>query len=76
MIIKSCLTCKFHEFREEGDEKMSRCIKENCYSEFSKCIAMKALKQFLQDESPKGKSTSLPRDGFILAKEGLQTSND
>jgi len=76
MIINSCLTCKFHEFREEEGEKMSRCVKENCYSEFSKCIAMKALKQFLQDESPKEKVTSLPRDGFVLAKEGLQASKD
>lgn len=76
MIIKSCLTCKFHEFREEESEKMSRCTKENCYSEFSKCIAMKALKQFLQDESPQEKITSLPRDGFVLAKEGLQASKD
>jgi hypothetical protein len=37
---------------------------------------MKALKQFLQDESPKEKITSLPQDGFILAKEGLQASKD
>ena len=76
MIIKSCLTCTFHEFREEQSEKMSRCTKENCYSEFSKCIAMKALKQFLHDESPKGKITSPPRDGFMLAKEGLKASKD
>ena len=50
MLIKSCMTCKFHEIREEGSEKKSRCIKENCYSEFSKCIAMRALHQFLDDE--------------------------
>jgi hypothetical protein len=37
---------------------------------------MKALKQFLQDESPQEKITSLPRDGFVLAKEGLQASKD
>ena len=51
MLIKSCFTCKFHEIREEGNEKMSRCIKENCYSEFSKCIANKALNKYLEQES-------------------------
>ena len=30
---------------------MSRCIKENCYSEFSKCIANKALNKYLEQES-------------------------
>ena len=51
MLIKSCLTCKFHEITQEGDEKMSRCIRENCYSEFSKCIATKALNRFLEQDS-------------------------
>ncbi len=56
MLIKSCMTCKFHEIREEGNEKKSRCIKENCYSEFSKCIAMKALDQFIEKEKTETKS--------------------
>jgi hypothetical protein len=64
MLIKSCLTCKFHEIREEGNEKMSRCIKENCYSEFSKCIAMKALNHFLEDEKPDSKSPFSAIDRF------------
>ena len=51
MVIKSCFSCKFHEIRQEGNEKMSRCIKENCYSEFSKCIATKALNKFLEQDS-------------------------
>ena len=51
MLIKSCLTCKYHELKEEGNEKKSRCFKENCYSEFSKCILMRALNQFLKDEN-------------------------
>jgi hypothetical protein len=60
MLIKSCLTCNFHEISEEGNEKKSRCIKENCYAEFSKCIAKRALHQFLEDE--KTESThSTPR---------------
>jgi hypothetical protein len=52
MVIKSCFSCKFHEIRQEGNDKMSRCIKENCYSEFSKCIAIKALNRFLEEDSP------------------------
>jgi hypothetical protein len=64
MLIKSCLTCKFHEIKQEGDEKMSRCIKENCYSEFSKCIAMKALNQFLEDENSESKQPFSAIDRF------------
>jgi len=55
MLIKSCLACKFHEIREEGNDKKSRCIKENCYAEFSKCIAKRALHQFLEDEKRESK---------------------
>jgi hypothetical protein len=55
MLIKSCLSCKFHEIKEEGNEKMSRCIKENCYSEFSKCIANRALHPFLENEKPESR---------------------
>jgi len=51
MLIISCIQCKFHEIRQEGNERMSRCIRENCYSEFSKCIATKALNRFLEQES-------------------------
>jgi hypothetical protein len=55
MLIKFCLPCKFHEISEEGNEKKSRCVKENCYAEFSKCIAKKALHQFLEDEKTESK---------------------
>ncbi len=50
MILKSCLNCKFHEIRKAEDEERSRCLRENCYSEFSKCIAERALHQFLEGD--------------------------
>ena len=64
MLIKSCLTCEFHEIKQEGNEMMSRCIKENCYSEFSKCIAMRALKQFLEEEKPEPERSLSVLDRF------------
>ncbi len=64
MLIKSCLSCKFHEIREEGNENKSRCIKENCYSEFSKCIAMRALNQFIESEKTEAKSPFSAIDRF------------
>jgi hypothetical protein len=64
MLIKACLTCKFHEIREEGHQKMSRCIKENCYSEFSKCIAIKALNEYLEDETSESKGPFSAIDRF------------
>jgi hypothetical protein len=51
MLIKSCLSCKFHEIKEEGGERISRCLKENCYARYSKCIAQKALENFLRKET-------------------------
>lgn len=64
MLIKSCLTCKFHEIREEGSEKKSRCTKENCYSEFSKCIAMRALNQFIENEKTEAENPFSAIDRF------------
>jgi hypothetical protein len=64
MLIKSCIACKFHEISEEGNEKISRCIKENCYAEFSKCIALKALNQFLKDEKHESKGPFSTIDRF------------
>jgi hypothetical protein len=51
MLIKSCLSCKYHEIVNECDEETSRCLKENCYSRFSKCIAQQALEDFLNERS-------------------------
>jgi len=43
---------------------MSRCIKENCYSEFSKCITVRALNQFLEDEKLEPELPSPALDRF------------
>jgi hypothetical protein len=51
MLVKSCLNCKYHEIVDEWNEQTSRCLKENCYSRYSKCVAQKALNRFLKDES-------------------------
>ena len=51
MLIRSCFSCKFHEVKQEKQEKISRCIKENCYAQYSKCVTTKALKKFLEQES-------------------------
>jgi hypothetical protein len=64
MLIKSCLTCNFHEISDEGNEKRSRCIKENCYAEFSKCIAKRALHQFLEGERTDSKNHLPATDRF------------
>ena len=50
MVIKSCVSCRFHEAKQEEKESTSYCQKENCWSEFSKCLAKKALVKFLEQE--------------------------
>ncbi len=51
MLLKSCLNCRYHEITDEYNEVTSRCLRENCYSRYSKCIAQQALNTFLKDES-------------------------
>jgi hypothetical protein len=51
MIIKSCLSCKFHEIKQDGKEETSHCERENCWSRYSKCVLVKALEKFLKEES-------------------------
>jgi hypothetical protein len=51
MLVKSCLSCRYHEITDECDEQTSHCKKENCYSRYTKCIAQKALTIFLKNES-------------------------
>ena len=51
MIIKSCLSCEYHEMKQDGKEETSHCRKENCWSRYSKCVLGKALERFLKEES-------------------------
>ena len=51
MVIKSCISCKFHEIKRDGKEEASHCRKENCWSRYSKCTIAKALEKYLKEES-------------------------
>lgn len=51
MVIKSCFNCEFHTVKESEEGLKSHCGKGNCWSEFSKCVVEKALKQFLEQET-------------------------
>jgi hypothetical protein len=60
MVIKYCLTCAFHQVKQEDSEEGSYCARENCFSMFAKCLSKHALKQFLTQESiPRGKEKAL-----------------
>ena len=50
MLIKSCFLCKYHEIKQVEKEQMSRCRRENCWSQYSKCVSIKALNRFLEQE--------------------------
>ena len=51
MLINYCLTCAFHEEKGENGERYSYCSRENCYSQFSKCLSKHALQRFLDQET-------------------------
>jgi hypothetical protein len=48
MILRTCLSCTHHKVREELETRVSYCLKENCLSQYSKCIAERAIEQFLK----------------------------
>jgi hypothetical protein len=50
MLIKTCFQCKSHEVRQNEEERMSYCRKENCWSIYSHCMSKKALDRFLAEE--------------------------
>jgi hypothetical protein len=50
MILRSCLSCNYHEIREELENKVTYCLKENCWSQYSKCVATRAIERFLEQE--------------------------
>jgi hypothetical protein len=49
MLIKACFECKFHEIKQEEAQK-SYCLKECCWSQYSRCITQKAVEKFLNEE--------------------------
>lgn len=50
MLIKSCFQCKFHQTKQDQNEQTSYCQRENCWSQYSKCVADQALRRFLEEE--------------------------
>ncbi len=50
MLIQSCFHCEFHRIKQGEKEQMSYCRRENCWSQYSKCVATKALNRFLEQE--------------------------
>jgi hypothetical protein len=50
MILRSCLSCTDHEIREELGTRVTFCLKENCWSQYSKCVATRAIERFLEQE--------------------------
>ncbi len=50
MLIKACFKCEFHEIKQGEEAQRSYCQKEYCWSEYSDCIAVKALERFLNEE--------------------------
>ena len=50
MVLQCCVPCEYHELKVEGGEEMSHCTKENCWSKYSKCVALMALDRFLGSE--------------------------
>ena len=53
MLLKPCVGCEYHEIKNESDEQSSSCLKENCSSRYSTCLAQKALNRFLNGERPR-----------------------
>jgi hypothetical protein len=51
MLIRTCFNCKYHEIKGEEENQTSYCSRENCWSEYSKCVANKALDRFLEQET-------------------------
>ena len=50
MLLRSCFPCAFHDVRQDGEARMSHCRKENCWSQYSKCVTLKALNKFLDED--------------------------
>ena len=51
MFLRCCVSCKYHNIKIEDGQKLSHCSKENCWSQYSKCILSKAMERFLVNEN-------------------------
>jgi hypothetical protein len=66
MLLRSCLICKHHEFKLIENERMSFCQRENCWAQYSKCVAGKALNRYLEQESREPDHSSSTTNRFSL----------
>jgi hypothetical protein len=47
MILTYCIKCEFHERVDIDNKLYSKCGKETCFSIYSECIRVAAIKKFL-----------------------------
>ena len=47
MVLHVCQNCTYHEMVESDTGPVSHCRKENCWSQYSKCVAHQAIDYFL-----------------------------
>jgi hypothetical protein len=59
MLFQCCSRCEFHAVKQDDEESMSYCKKENCWSRYSKCVAITALNSFVRQESGGAQQRSL-----------------
>jgi hypothetical protein len=50
MLLYCCLACNDHIIETHDDTKFSYCLKENCWSRYSRCVADKALTRYLSEQ--------------------------
>ena len=50
MLLRTCTECQFHEAKKDDASRKSFCKKENCWSQYTKCIAHKARDYFLKQD--------------------------
>ncbi len=67
-LIKTCLPCRFHQVLEEDGRPSSHCCKENCWARFSKCLRLKALEHYLEEQSA-GSGPRFSALGHVYEKE-------
>ena len=56
MILSYCKYCEYHSMVEIEGQMHSRCLKENCLVIYSKCLTVRALEKFLQQNEDQEKT--------------------
>ncbi|MBW1982808.1 MAG: hypothetical protein JRJ12_16510 [Deltaproteobacteria bacterium] len=69
MILEYCKKCEHHETVELDSRPHSRCLKENCLSIYTKCVADAAVQQFIAHDT--GKKKPPPRSALEICYESV-----